>query len=588
MVRMVGCYPPRAGAGARQITLESFRLLLVPIVRTAARTALGARQVVKDLGRLQEIAQILAGHGFGWLVANIDVPGVGLLRRIVGEEGKTATTPSRVTAVIKALGPTFVKLGQVLSTRSDLIPREYALALQELQDQAGPVPYEDIEAQIEASLGGKPDDIFASFQREPLAAASIAQVHRAVTKTGEEVVVKVQRPNVRQRITTDMSILGFLARQAEAQLYEVKAANLTGILKELNKTIARSTDFRYEADNIRIFARNFDGNPDIVIPKVFDSFSKQTVLTMDFLDGVRLVDARDAGCDMSTVGQRFLGAAFQMLLHDGVFHADLHHGNAMVLPGDRLGLIDFGEVGRLTDEMRENITTLFFAINRRDFRTIARILWEIAIRTGHVDYSSWEADVQEVVEEELAGKAMGDIAIDQIIGRLMEGAMRHGVQVPSSYTLYFKALVTAQGVAHELIPELDPLQTMMPYVQQMARRLYSKERLQEELFYYVTSFRYSARRLPLVLSQLLQDLQDGRLRMRSIIETSASERVERERQINRLVQSILVVGLLIASSLALHAQGVPQLLGMPLPATVGFLLAFGLGSLVSWRVFRAG
>ena len=129
---------------------------------------------------------------------------------------------------------------------------------------------------------------------------------------------------------------------------------------------------------------------------------------------------------------------------------------------------------------------------------------------------------------------------------------------------------------------------MMPYVQQMARRLYSKERLQEELFYYVTSFRYSARRLPLVLSQLLQDLQDGRLRMRSIIETSASERVERERQINRLVQSILVVGLLIASSLALHAQGVPQLLGMPLPATVGFLLAFGLGSLVSWRVFRAG
>ncbi|MCO4769542.1 MAG: hypothetical protein KDA24_05880 [Deltaproteobacteria bacterium] len=560
----------------------------MPIVRTAARTALGARQVVKDLGRLQEIAQILAGHGFGWVVANIEVPGVGLLRRFTGEEGRTETTPARVTNVIKALGPTFVKLGQVLSTRSDLIPREYALALQELQDQAGPVPYEDIEAAIEAALGGKPDDIFASFDREPLAAASIAQVHRAQMKTGEEVVLKVQRPNVRQRIETDMSILGFLARQAEAQAPEVKAANLSGILKELNKTIARSTDFRYEADNIHLFARNFEGNPDVVIPKVFEPFSKATVITMDFLDGVRLSDAREAGCDMALVGQRFLGSAFQMLLHDGVFHADLHHGNAMVLPGNRLGLIDFGEIGRLTDEMRENITTLFFAINRRDFRTIARILWEIAVRPGHVDYSGWEADVQEVVEEELAGKAMGNIAVDQLIGRLMEGAMRHGVQVPASYTVYFKALITAQGVAHELIPEVDPLEEMMPYVQEMARRLYSRERLQEELFYYITSFRYSAKRLPLVLSQLLQDVQDGRLRMRSIIETSDQERAERERQINRLVQAVLVCGLLIASSLGLHATGVPMLLGMPAPATVGYLLAFGLGGLVSWRVFRSG
>lgn len=562
-------------------------LRAVPIVRTAARTALGARQVVKDLGRLQDIAQILAGHGFGWMVANIDVPGFGLLRRFVGEEGSRETTPERVTNVIRALGPTFVKLGQVMSTRSDLIPREYALALQALQDQAGPVPYEDIVAQIEGALGGKPEDVFGWFDPEPLAAASIAQVHRARMKTGEEVVVKVQRLNVRTRVETDMSILGFLARQAEAQLPEVKAANLSGILKELNKTIARSTDFRHEADNIEMFARNFADDPDIVIPKTFPGYCKQTVITMDFLDGARLVDARGAGHDMTVVGQRFLGAAFQMLLHDGVFHADLHHGNAMVLPGDRLGLIDFGEIGRLTDEMRENITTLFFAINRRDFRTIARVLWEIAIRPGHVDFASWEADVQEVIGEELAGKAMENIAIDQLIGRLMEGAMRHGVQVPSSYTVYFKALITAQGVAHELIPEIDPLQTMMPYVQEMARKLYSRERLQEEAFYYLTSFRYSAKRLPLVLSQLLQDLQDGRLRMRSVIESSPLERSDREMQTNRIVQALLVCGLLVASSLALHASSVPTLLGMPAPATVGYAIAVGLGGLLTWRVFRS-
>ncbi len=562
----------------------------MPIVRTAARTALGARQVVKDLGRLQEIAQILAGHGFGWLVANIEVPGMGMLRRIVGEDGPQEATPDRVVSVIKALGPTFVKLGQVASTRSDLVPRAYALALQELQDRAGPVPYEEIEQQILAALGSKPEELFDTFEREPMAAASIAQVHRATLLTDgkvEHVVVKVQRLGVRKRVQTDMSILKFLARQAEAQMPEIRTANLSGILGELEKTIARSTDFRHEADNLRLFAKNFAGNPDVKIPAVFDAFSKETVLTMDLLDGVRLADARGAGCDMTLVGKRFLGAAFQMLLHDGVFHADLHHGNAIVLPGDRLGLIDFGEVGRLTDEMRENITTLFFAINRRDFRTIARILWEIAIKPGHVDYASWEADVQEVVEEELVGKAMGNIAVDQLIGRLLEGAMRHGVSVPSSYTLYFKALITAQGVAHEVIPEIDPLEEMMPYVQQMAQRLYSRERLQEELFYYLTSFRYTAKRLPLVLSQLLQDVQDGRLRMRTVMETSPTERTERERQINRLVIALLVCGLLVASSLALHAPG-PLLLGFPAPATIGYALAFTMGTGLWWKLFRSG
>ena len=561
------------------------------IVRTAARTALGARQVVKDLGRLQEIAQILASHGFGWIVANVEVPGMGLLRRVVGEDGPQPPTPERVVAVIKELGPTFVKLGQLASTRSDLVPPAYSLALQQLQDRAGPVPWEDIEAQIQAALGGKPEDVFATFEREPLAAASIAQVHRATLQADgviEQVVVKVQRPGVRQRVETDMSILKFLARQAESQLPEIRTANLSGILGELEKTIARSTDFRYEADNLRLFARNFEGNPDVKIPAVFDAFSKETVLTMDLLDGVRLADARAAGCDMNLVGKRFLRAAFQMLLHDGVFHADLHHGNAIVLPGDRLGLIDFGEVGRLTDEMRENITTLFFAINRRDFRTIARILWEIAIKPGHVDYASWEADVQEVVEEELVGKAMGNIAVDQLIGRLLEGAMRHGVSVPSSYTLYFKALITAQGVAHEVIPEIDPLEEMMPYVQQMAQRLYSKERLQEEAFYYLTSFRYTAKRLPLVLSQLVQDVQDGRLRMRTVMETSQSERSERERQINRLVLALLVCGLLVASSLALGAVGVPRLLGLPAPATLGYGLALSMGAGLYWKIFRSG
>src|SRR5690606_5727255 len=440
-----------------------------------------------------------------------------------------------MVAVLRELGPTFVKLGQMLSTRSDILPAAYTEALQGLQDDVGPFPWEEVEAQIRQALGAGPDELFADFEREPVATASISQVHRARLPSGEEVAVKVRRPGVRERLETDLSLLLFLARRAEAQFPEIRLMDLTGILQELRRGIVEETDFRVEAGHLERFAENFAGNDAIVIPAVFRSHTAEQVLTMEWIEGVRIARAREAGFDMRRVGERYLSAAFQMLLEDGLFHGDLHPGNVLVLEGDRLGLLDFGLVGRLTEEMRENLVTIFFAVQRRDFRTIARVYWEFSTRSDHVDYSAWESDLQGLMERQVVGRSMAELQIEEFVKQMTEIALRHNVRITPSYTLFFKALLTAQGLAHQLVPEVDPFEEMLPYVQRMARELYSRERIQEELFYQLTSLRYTVRRLPLVLGQAVSDLQEGRLRLKLQTEASQEERYHREGQLNRLI-----------------------------------------------------
>src|SRR5690606_17671935 len=285
---------------------------------------------------------------------------------------------------------------------------------------------------------------------------------------------------------------------------------------------------------------------------------------------------------MRLVGQRYLAAAFQMLLEDGLFHGDLHPGNVLVLEGNRLALLDFGLVGRLTEEMRENLVTIFFAIQRKDFRTIARVYWELAIRTDHVDYAAWEADLQGLFERQVMGRSLAELQIEEFARQLAEIAVRHKVRMPSSYTLFFKALLTAQGLARQLVPEVDPLEEMLPYVQRMARELYSRERIQEEIFYQLTSLRYTARRLPLIVGQAVTDLQEGRLRLKIQAETSPEERLARDERQNRLALATVFAGPVVGASLALDASA-PLLLALPWPATFGY----GLAAVVFGMLVRA-
>jgi ubiquinone biosynthesis protein len=552
----------------------------MPIVRKAAGVALGAREVVRDLGRLQQIVGVLARHGLGWLVASVDVPGIGLLRRIAPDQSPQQPTPERLCAVIRDLGPTFVKLGQVLSTRDDIIPTAYLVAFQSLWDDVGPFSFEEVCEQIRSSLGGEPLEVFASFDEQPVAAASIAQVHRARTQAGDDVAVKVQRPGIRVKIHTDLSILEFLARSIESQLPEARVIDLPGVIGVLRDTISRETDFVHEGNNTDRFRQNFKDVPYIVIPKVYKEYVAQDVLCLEFIDGVRIAQARDAGFDMKRVGEHYIRAAFKMLLDDGFFHGDMHPGNVFVLPGERIALLDFGMTGRLTAEMRENLIDIFFALQRRDYRTIARVYWELAIKPHQVNYQAWEADVHELMETQIAGKPMAEVQISDFVGDLLRRAHSHRVRASPEYTMFFKALLTTEGLAKMLIPEIDPLEEMQPYVARMVRQQYSAKRLKEEAFHFLTAFRYSARRLPLVTAQVVSDLQEGRLRLRTVVETSPEDRRQRWQGTRHMSIALVFCGLFIGSALAMDAPG-PKLLGVSAPALLGYLLSLPvLGTLL--------
>ncbi len=556
----------------------------MPLVRKAADVAIGAAQVVGDLSRLRQIVQVLAKHGLAWIVDQVEVPGIGLLRSLTGDSPRNQPTPERVCDVLRELGPTFVKLGQVLSTREDLIPRSYVAAFQTLQMDVGPVPWADIVAVIETTLHAHPDKLFDEFNPEPIATASIAQVHRARLKTGEDVAVKVQRPNIRKKIQNDLNILEFLARQMAHQVPESALFDPPGTVRVLRQSLSEETDFRNEARNTEQFAEHFAGVSWVKVPHVYRAFLSGDVLTLEFIDGTPIAQAREAGYDMAVVGQRYLEAAFQMLLEDGHFHGDLHPGNVFVLPGNELALLDFGMVGRLTPENKQDLVDIFFALNRRDARTIARIYWELAIKPERVDYAAWEIDVQELMERQFFGKSMADIQVSDFLRELLERANKHGVRATSAYTMFFKALITTEGLAKMLIPEVDPLAAMQPYVRRMVAKQYSAERLREELFFWLTSFRYSGRRLPMLFGQIVSEAQDGSLRIRTWSEQSDTDRELADERTNRMAMALVCSSLFLAGSLAI-GHGSPVWLGLPLPSLVGYGMALGLLGLL-WKATR--
>ncbi|MBA2321247.1 MAG: AarF/ABC1/UbiB kinase family protein, partial [Deltaproteobacteria bacterium] len=373
------------------------------IVRPMVAAVGGVGQGVRDLGRLQQVVAVAARHGFGILVAGIRIPG---FPRV---EATFDSNPARAVAALQELGPTFVKLGQVLSTRPDLIPEAWCLAFESLQDDAAPLAPSEIQATLAEHLGAGWRDRVAWFDDAPLATASMAQVHRARTPDGREVVFKVRRAGVAEKIQSDLNILQILARALLSEYPESRSFDPRGVLAEFERSILAEIDFAREADNTRRFAVHFADDPRVRIPYVVDELSADGVLCLEFLDGIPIRRAREAGADMGLVGERYLSVAYDMLFVHGFFHCDLHPGNVLVLPDGVLGLLDFGMTGTLTHEMRAYILTIIVAAQRRDHRTLARVFFDIAIKARRVDWPAVERDTVELLERNLQTDRIDDI-----------------------------------------------------------------------------------------------------------------------------------------------------------------------------------
>jgi ubiquinone biosynthesis protein len=475
------------------------------------------REAFQDANRLRQIAAAVVKHGFG---AYLDRT---RLRETLGRDapppvGGELPAPDRKSAarfrqLLAELGPTFTKLGQLLSTRPDVLPAHWVEELESLQDDCPPLPPDVVRREIERGLGQPLRDLFKELDETPLASASIAQVHRAVTHSGEEVVVKVQRPNIRQQIESDLQLLDYLAKLLEAVIEETKLYTPSGVIEEFDRTIHEELDFNNEARNARAMADASAGRAFLVIPRVHSALSSTTVLTLDYIGGVKLSEADAAGgFDQEVVARNVIEASFRQLFEDGLFHGDPHPGNILVLPENRIALLDFGLVGRLTRVQQEALVTLIVAVALRDADTVARVLNRIGVPESHTPIAEFRADIAAILDRYL-GLRLEEIRTATLLRDLLELAVRHRIRIPKEYAVLAKASVTIEGIVRRLYPRLDILEVGLPYAKELLLARFNPSDASTVLLKSLLKLQSIAEDVPTQLSQILVDLESGKFRV---------------------------------------------------------------------------
>ena len=479
-----------------------------------------------------------------------------------GEEEKTRTsTAERIRLVLQDLGPSFIKLGQIASTRPDLLPPDVITELKKLQENVPPVPFDELKKVIETSLGQTIEQVFVSFDERPLAAASIGQVHRAVLSTPEgdvQVVVKVQRPNVGDTVQRDLELLHIMAAALERAIPETKLYSPIGLVQQFDRSITAELNFTIEGENGERFAKNFEGTPlgELArFPKVYKQASSKHVLALEFFDGQKIEKAVASGMDGKLVAKNAVGVVIKMIFEDGFFHADPHPGNIIMLGGPEwtapvIGLIDLGMVGRLSPELRDRTVDLMVAAVRKDSYAVADALYTIGRPTKKVDMREYRSEVSLLAEKYL-GRPLKEIDLSSMLRDLVQGAMKFGIEIPTDFMLVGKALMTLEGIGKQLDPELDVFGEAQPFFIAILKKRYSPQRLGNELIRGVEQLSRAGFDVPIQAREVLEDLRLGRL----VIKTAdpglpaASDRLGR-----RLFSGLVVASTTLAGALVLPHQ----------------------------------
>ncbi len=554
----------------------------------------------RDLGRIREISTVLVRHGFGEIVQRL---GVG--RRSKGDDGPSAEEEAagaavreraslavRARMVLEDLGPSFVKLGQIASTRPDVLPADLITELKKLQDSVPPVSFAEIRAQVERSLGTKLEDVFVEFDERPLAAASIAQVHRAKLKTGdalEEVVVKVQRPGIAEKVASDVDILHTFATLVERAIPESKIYSPVGLVQQFDRAITSEMDFTTEAENAIRFAQNFSKFPKAKFPKPFKEASSKRVLTLEFLDGAKIEEAIAIGHSGKKLARIGLDIVVKQIFEDGFFHADPHPGNILVLgevDDPVYAMIDLGMVGRLSPRMRDLTVDVMVAAVRRDYDAVADAMYHVGTPTKKIDMNAYRAEVALLAEKYL-GKQLRDIELSSMIRDLVQGATKYGLEIPTDFMLVGKALMTVEGVGKEIDPELDVFEEVKPLFLDILKKRYSPERLGNELLRRIERLSGATENVPEQIQEVLEDLRLGRLSIRTKDTDSPAtlDRLGRRVLVGLVASALIVGGAFVLASAQRDGGVVYDIAGaVMLVAAVGVLA--GHAMLDAYRAFR--
>ena len=471
------------------------------------------KNAIGDIRRLSEIAQIAARFGFGPILARARImERLGL--REPPAEGAPPQTPIavRFREMLETLGPTYVKFGQILSSRPDILPRTWIDELSRLQDNVSPMSFHEFAAELSTGLGKDHAELFRSISEAPLASASIAQVHRAVAKDGREVVLKVRRPGIAENVRADMDILYYLALALQATVEEAGIYNPTGIVAEFEKAMTAEMDFASEARNIRRFGENFAGSTALYIPKVHGDLCRGNVICMEFIDGVKITEAGE-GFDREQLGTHILEGAFKQVYEDGFFHADPHPGNILALKDNRVALLDFGQVGELTKTQKEMLVSLSLAVALKDSESIARIVYRASRSGERVKLARLRQDIENLLDKYI-DMNLDSVRTGTLLQELVTVAAREGLRLPSEYTLLAKGSATLEGIVRRLAPDLNIGATIRPYAQKLLADRYSPDNMPENLLKLGMRMYALLQDIPLQLDQIVSDIEEGKLQIR--------------------------------------------------------------------------
>ncbi len=548
---------------------------------------------LRSIPRLRRVVQVLLKHGFGQLVEELNLMSIVTLgnrlaffKQRRGAEQRF-TLAERLRMAFEDLGPTYIKLGQLLYMRPDLVTPEISEELQRLQEKVPPFPLEEARRVMEEELGRPVGEIFDDLDPEPLGSASIAQVHAAKLKDGPEVIIKIQRPGIAPIISQDLTILFNFAHLLEKTIREVEQFRPVEIVEEFARSIRRELDFALEASNAEIFRRNFEGNPDIKLPEIYWDLSTERVLTMELLAGTSVFDDKkldEWGLDRNDLARRGASIFLRMVLVHGFFHADPHSGNFFVLPDGRFGLVDFGMVGRLEESFRESVASLVIALLARDYERLSHELIVMGVVSADVDLPALRRDLADLVEP-YYGKPLGAIPFGVVIQRIVELSFKYSADRPSELYLLARAIVLVEGLGRQLDPAHDLVALGKPFAVELLRERLSPKQLAVQAWKMSFELNELVKVVPRELRRIMTKLGQGQLRL-GLYSDDADRMLRQMRRTGfHISLALVIVGLLVSSALVATSPHPPSVGSLPILSAIGY----GVASVAFlWLVLRAG
>lgn len=546
----------------------------------------------KGIKRLRTIVFVFVKYGFQPFVERLHLTGLLTLtqRLMLRKPVQDLSDAKRLRLALEELGPSFIKAGQLLSTRPDVLPEEFIIELLKLQDEVPPIPYANMVKVIEDEFKRPVRELFERIDERPIAAASIAQVHRAVLSTGAEVAVKVQRPDIEGIIETDISILKYLSRLISRHMPESRLYDPKGMVDEFSRVIKRELDFTLEASYMEKFKDALKDDPRVKIPKVYWEMTGKRVLTMEGITGIKVDNVeqlRAEGINTRNVAYMIADVFFKQVFDLGLFHGDLHSGNIFVISEDKFALVDFGIVGRIDKRMKRHLADILIGFATGDFESLAKVYTEMGILPENIDRPAFEQEYYDAMQNyfgrPLKHVRMGELMLDYI--RL---AARYGIRLPKELMLFDKCLIELEGLAKVLYPEVNILSESEPYARRLITERISPAAIGSEAAKTLSDYADVARDMPSNLNRVVKKAAEDRFRIEFMHRGLEDFMGEVDRSSNRLTFAVIMASLVIGSSLVMSSGGGPVVMGYPLLGIAGFVMASILGLWLAVQIIRSG